>query len=207
MQWLRVLGGLAALAGFAALLLAMFPAKPIGRTPSQPYSWSATQVGFPSDRLAIEDPTIPAAVEAEPEPAPQPQPLAKASRPTSTRMGSARRAPATAAEPRSAPSPSSSEAAMDPEQAVRGALRLAQPAFELCYQAALKANQRVRGRIVVELSVRVSGEVHEAKVVESTVRDDRVMACIARRLKSMRLPPLEEAIDVTVPLSLVPRAG
>jgi len=96
---------------------------------------------------------------------------------------------------------------LDPELALRNALRLAQPAFELCYQTALKTDQRLKGRIVVELSLQAVGLVSAARVVESSLKDDGVSACITRKLRSMRLPPLSEDADVTVPLTLVPRPG
>ena len=114
---------------------------------------------------------------------------------------------ASQAEPKPEPAPIASDGPLDPEQAIRGALRLAQPAFELCYQSALKLDQRVKGRLVIELSVRSDGEVARARVVESTVTDDRVLSCIARRLRTMRLPAVTEDFDVTVPLSLVPRTS
>lgn len=96
------------------------------------------------------------------------------------------------------------ERPVDHRSMVRNAIRAAQPALDLCYQNSLRANQNLRGRIVVSVSLQPNGEVAEARVVESTVDDAPVMSCIRRRLQALRLPALGEAVEVTVPLTLRP---
>jgi len=95
----------------------------------------------------------------------------------------------------------------DPEQTVRNTIRLSMSAFESCYQNSLRRDSRIKGRIVVSVGVAASGKVSSAKIDETNIRDDGVISCITARLKALRFPPLGEDVDVTVPLSLVPREG
>lgn len=97
--------------------------------------------------------------------------------------------------------------AVDPEQTVRNTIRLSISAFEACYQNSLRRDSRIKGRIVVSVSVLASGRVSAAKLDETTIRDDGVITCITSRLKGLRFPPLGEDVEVTLPLSLVPREG
>jgi hypothetical protein len=93
----------------------------------------------------------------------------------------------------------------DPEQVVRGTLHNAIAAFENCYENSLRRDSRIKGRILVALSVEANGRVASAKITESTIKDEPVMDCIASRLRQLKFPPLGEEVDLTVPMALVPR--
>jgi len=95
----------------------------------------------------------------------------------------------------------------DAEQTVRNTIKLSLSAFEACYQNSLRRDSRIKGRIVVSVDVDPNGKVVSAKVDETTIKDNGVVNCITARLKALRFPPLGEEVDVTVPLSLVPREG
>jgi outer membrane biosynthesis protein TonB len=95
----------------------------------------------------------------------------------------------------------------DPEQIVRNTLRLSLSAFEDCYQNSLRRDSRIKGRVVVTVGVAATGHVSSARIEETTIKDDGVINCITTRLKALRFPPLGEEVEVTLPLSLVPREG
>ena len=80
-------------------------------------------------------------------------------------------------------------------------------AFENCYESSLRRDSRIKGRIVVTVGVSADGHVGSAMVDETTIHDDGVISCITARLKGLRFPPLGEDVQVTLPLSLVPREG
>jgi hypothetical protein len=93
----------------------------------------------------------------------------------------------------------------DAEATVRNTIRQSVGAFESCYQSSLRRDSRIRGRIVVSVNAQANGKVVSAKLDETTIKDDGVIGCITNRLKTLRFPPLGEDVQVTLPLSLVPR--
>jgi carbonic anhydrase len=93
----------------------------------------------------------------------------------------------------------------DAEAVVRRGLRAALPALEACYESVLRRNGRLRGEILVAVAVRSSGDIASSRIAESTVQDPEVLGCITGRLKRLRLPPPGEDVEITLPLSLVPR--
>jgi len=96
---------------------------------------------------------------------------------------------------------------VDAEQTVRNTIKLSMTAFETCYQNSLRRDSRIKGKVMVTVQVLESGLVNGAKLKldETTIKDEGVLGCITARLKSMRFPPLGEDVEVTLPLSLVPR--
>lgn len=103
-----------------------------------------------------------------------------------------------------APAPPA-EAKPDAETVVRNGLRAALPAVEACYESELRRHDQLRGRILVSVAVRSSGEVASARIAESTLKNPEVLDCITGRLQRLRLPPPGEDVEITLPLSLVPR--
>lgn len=93
----------------------------------------------------------------------------------------------------------------DAETVVRRGLRAALPALEACYESELRRNGRLRGRILVAIAVRSSGDIASSRIAESTVQNPEVLGCITGRLKRLRLPPPGEDVEIILPLSLVPR--
>lgn len=93
----------------------------------------------------------------------------------------------------------------DAETVVRRGLRAALPALEACYESELRRNGRLRGRILVAIAVRSSGDIASSRIAESTLQNPEILGCITGRLKRLRLPPPGEDVEITLPLSLVPR--
>jgi carbonic anhydrase len=93
----------------------------------------------------------------------------------------------------------------DAETVVRKGLRAALPALEACYESELRRNGKLRGKIIVAVAVRGSGDIASSRIAESTLQNPEVLGCITGRLKRLRLPPPGEDVEITLPLSLVPR--
>ncbi len=91
---------------------------------------------------------------------------------------------------------------VEPEDAVRLALRGKRASFERCYELELKKQAAFSGFIVVAVSVSAAGQVLEAKVQEGNRRDAVVGACIASALRTMRLPALTSDADLLIPIRL-----
>jgi hypothetical protein len=192
MRRFAILLAIACAAGAAALLGAAVRTPESTSAPSaQPdrlVALSAPALGQPAARSRLES-------EA---PEPRTAPVAR-EMPPATARGPARTEPRAPAPPTLAPALAPAQLPIDPEAAVRNTLRLGQTAFEACYEHSLRRDNRVRGRIEVNLQVSAAGEVAQAKVIRSNVRDREVLGCIANRLRAMRFPPLGEDVEVTVP--------
>jgi hypothetical protein len=146
------------------------------------------EIGVPADRVAL-------AVPPTPTPAPEKLPARPATR-----------RPPVAKPEKEVVVPVVPKIPVDPEQTVRNTLRLSITAFEQCYEASLRRDNRVKGRIVVTVNVLASGKIASAKMVETTVRDETVTACILTRLRQVRFPELGEDLELTLPLELVLRS-
>ncbi|MFZ5471494.1 MAG: AgmX/PglI C-terminal domain-containing protein [Myxococcota bacterium] len=90
----------------------------------------------------------------------------------------------------------------EPDEAMRLALRRAKPVLERCYDSELKKRAPFNGFVVLEVSVTADGRVERAKVEQASTRDAAVAGCIARRLKTLKLPPLSSEADLVVPFRL-----
>ncbi len=93
----------------------------------------------------------------------------------------------------------------DAESVVRAALRAAMPAVEACYESVLRRHEQLHGKILVAVAVRSSGEVASSRIVESSLQNPEVLDCITGRLKRLHIPPPGEDVEITLPLTLVPR--
>ncbi len=91
---------------------------------------------------------------------------------------------------------------VEPEDAIRMALRSKRASFEHCYEQELKKQAAFSGFIVVALSLSASGKVTEARVHEGNRRDAVVGACIVAALRTMKLPRLTSEADLLIPIRL-----
>ena len=97
---------------------------------------------------------------------------------------------------------SSARPAIEPEDAVRAALRSKRAQFEYCYQRELKKQAAFSGFVVVALSVSAQGRVTNAHVQEGNPRDALVGGCIAAQLRTLKLPVLSCDADLLIPIRL-----
>jgi len=74
--------------------------------------------------------------------------------------------------------------------------------FRECYEAALRADQRLSGKVSLELVVTPSGSVDRATVAASTLRDEIVGACVAREARHLALPATSAQTVAKVDVSL-----
>ena len=61
--------------------------------------------------------------------------------------------------------------------------------FKLCYDEALKRNENLSGRIVVEFDIETQGDVPRAFAIENDTQDTVFGSCIADQLKTIKFPP------------------
>jgi hypothetical protein len=207
---MRALGKATAVAGALAatglLVLALVDQPTIPAAiaapgaPAQP----APQLGVPRDLPAQPDPPAPPdppPEEIKPKPAAAVAPVpAKPKAPPQPAPAVIEIPPAPAQQPQLVAAPE-----IDAEQTVRNTIKQSVSAFEACYQNSLRRDSRIKGRVVVFVSVQSGGTVTSARLDESTIKDEGVVSCITARLKTLRFPPLGEDVDVTLPLALVPR--
>lgn len=74
-----------------------------------------------------------------------------------------------------------------------------------CYERALKANNTLQGRLMVRLTVGVTGAVNNV-TVGGTLRDASVNACVRNLAASWRFPkPTGGCVFVDAPFSMTPR--
>jgi hypothetical protein len=75
-----------------------------------------------------------------------------------------------------------------------------------CYDAGLTPSPNLQNRVAIEFVIEPSGEVGSAEVHESTLKDDRVSACIVEVIQGWRFPKPADGKPVTVvyPFALSP---
>ncbi|MEE4311536.1 MAG: AgmX/PglI C-terminal domain-containing protein, partial [candidate division KSB1 bacterium] len=56
-------------------------------------------------------------------------------------------------------------------------------AIQYCYQRELKRNPELRGKIVIRFTIAPNGRVTEAKILSSTVNNQRVERCVVNRVR------------------------
>lgn len=97
--------------------------------------------------------------------------------------------------------------AVQPEVAMRYALRMAKVSLETCYERELRKQDSFSGFVVVALSVSADGSVTDGRVEEGNARDRRVGSCIVARLMQVKLPPLTDDADLVIPIRLEANEG
>jgi hypothetical protein len=74
-----------------------------------------------------------------------------------------------------------------------------------CYEARLKRNPELAGKVVVRFVIHPGGKVLEAEVTENTTGDPELAACIASKVKAIRFPAAEGGdTSVVYPFILAP---
>jgi len=61
------------------------------------------------------------------------------------------------------------------------------PRFKICYEAALKDDPTLEGRVVIDLSVR-KGDVYRSEVKEDTLGSEEVAGCIQQMVRGIPFP-------------------
>lgn len=75
-----------------------------------------------------------------------------------------------------------------------------------CYDAALKRNHAIAGRIVVGLQITSEGAVCATRIVDRQIDDPELASCIREIFLGLSFPaPSGGCVDVALPLNLVPR--
>jgi len=86
------------------------------------------------------------------------------------------------------------------QTAVNGGLQ----AFDACYTlGADKTTGKLEGTVTIQATVGPNGDVNEAKVKESTVKNPKVDACVADAFKKVKFPRPEggSTVMITYPMS------
>jgi len=84
--------------------------------------------------------------------------------------------------------------------------------FQDCYEEGLARKPHMKGKAVVKFKVDRDGSVHEAGLAKSTLRDEKVEACLVGVFETMRFPELgppcadgeDCRVTVTYPLTFAP---
>ena len=100
--------------------------------------------------------------------------------------------------------PSSSGAQLD-SQSIRRVWNHAKKSFLVCYEAALKENPTLKGRIKVEFTIDESGRVSRAKAVQVALDDEAVVKCVVDHVATLTFPkPSKGSVEVAMPLTFTP---
>ena len=93
------------------------------------------------------------------------------------------------------------------EKSVTSRVELDEAALRACYMDGLRRNEKLAGRIVLDLNVNVAGEVEACTVALSQLRDDEVDECIRNVAARWKFPSSVEGTlrQVSLPLTLVTR--
>ena len=81
---------------------------------------------------------------------------------------------------------------------IRHTIRSHSNQTDRCYIAGLRKNPKLRGRVVVRISISAGGIATEAKVVESEVASPQVEQCITNAITKWKFLRYENAEDVTI---------
>ncbi|HEX3772779.1 MAG TPA: AgmX/PglI C-terminal domain-containing protein [Polyangiaceae bacterium] len=74
--------------------------------------------------------------------------------------------------------------------------------FRECYEEGLRGDQRLAGKVSLEIAVNPSGGVDHSTITSSTVRDEIASACVAREAHHLTLPPAPAATTAKIDVSL-----
>ncbi len=85
---------------------------------------------------------------------------------------------------------------------VRQVLRRRNSGFQRCYELGLKGNNRLRGKLVFELTIDTEGRVVKVDIINDQIKSREVLDCIESLLKRTRFPKAESGL-VSIRSSLV----
>jgi TonB family protein len=93
-----------------------------------------------------------------------------------------------------------------PGETVERVIHLNRARFRACYAAGVSRNAALAGRVIVEFTIRRSGEVGDAAVAAaSTLPDGEVRACLLDAFRHLSFPqPEGGVVSVTYPMSFSP---
>ncbi len=74
--------------------------------------------------------------------------------------------------------------------------------FRACYEEGLRKDQRLSGKVSLELHTTPGGAVDRSAVTATTVHDDIVAACVAREARHLALSPVDAETTAKVDVSL-----
>jgi outer membrane biosynthesis protein TonB len=74
-----------------------------------------------------------------------------------------------------------------------------------CYEPGRKRNPKLRGKVIVKLTINTDGSAKPVVNQNSNLEDPEVIACVIRTVKSLRFPkPVEGSVTVTYPFIFRP---
>ena len=62
--------------------------------------------------------------------------------------------------------------------------------IQYCYEAELKRDEHLTGKLVVAMTITASGNVQDATVVRNTLGSDRIASCALSQIRSWKFPPI-----------------
>lgn len=92
------------------------------------------------------------------------------------------------------------------KRGVSRAIRRRSAAFQQCYEAALKSNSKLKGKLVIEFTIGERGRVTETFVIRDGLGSSQVSKCVQGVLKRMRFPAPEDG-EVAITNSFVFQPG
>ncbi|AZZ35670.1 hypothetical protein CIK05_02265 [Bdellovibrio sp. qaytius] len=97
--------------------------------------------------------------------------------------------------------PNKSQLGID-KDAVRNAMRTHVPQYKECYDAEIKKNKKLEGKVVLRWMINGDGQVEEEKIQTTTLNNKKVEKCLLNVLSKTTFPkPDAGAIaDVSYPL-------
>ena len=94
------------------------------------------------------------------------------------------------------------------KKSVQATIRRRQDGFLACYEAALKANSKLQGKLVVEFTIGEDGKVVAASVVKDGLGSAEVATCVVGLLKRLRFPaPTDGEVTISNPFVFQPGGG
>jgi hypothetical protein len=84
----------------------------------------------------------------------------------------------------------------------RAARNLGYWPFRACYEEGLRRDQHLSGKVSLDVAIAPSGAVDRSVATASTLRDDSVVACVAREAQHLALPAAESPATARIDVSL-----
>jgi hypothetical protein len=74
--------------------------------------------------------------------------------------------------------------------------------FRRCYEEGLRRDQRLAGKVSLDMRVASTGSVERSMPKGATLRDDSVIACVAREARGLSFAPSESPTDAAMDVTL-----
>ncbi len=87
------------------------------------------------------------------------------------------------------------------KEGIRSAIKAHMAEFGRCYGVALKRDSKIAGKIDTAWTITSTGDIKDARIVDSTVGDQRFETCVVNTLWSIKFPPptANQVADVKYP--------